>query len=229
MPTASVNSSFVFFDLLDQSVIHYIPPLLLIMPCFMTSAALAAIVSFAAGAPTELIEARSLPAGAFQIKQVSSGQQYINGQLENMKTYDKFASVGAVAPAAVVSAAQKAAKQQGSVTASPEQYDQAYLSPVTLGSSQVMLDFDTGSADLWSFSNEQPAAQRSGQYVPTTFLLTVSSTNVFHFQLYLQHRIRIQTARLHLEHQVRRRIGSKRQRLRRQSRRWRRHCYPSSC
>lgn len=36
--------------------------------------------------------------------------------------------------------------QSGSVSASPEQYDEAYLSPVTVGHMNVNLDFDTGSS-----------------------------------------------------------------------------------
>jgi hypothetical protein len=62
-----------------------------------------------------------------------------------MKAYNKYAKVGATAPASVQAAA--AAVQSGSVTAVPEQYDQAYLCPVTVGGKTLELDFDTGSAD----------------------------------------------------------------------------------
>ena len=41
-----------------------------------------------------------------------------------------------------------AAASQGSVTATPEQYDAEYLCPVTIGGQTLNLDFDTGSADL---------------------------------------------------------------------------------
>ena len=41
-----------------------------------------------------------------------------------------------------------AASGQGSVTATPEQYDAEYLCPVTIGGQTLNLDFDTGSADL---------------------------------------------------------------------------------
>lgn len=65
-----------------------------------------------------------------------------------MKAYNKYAKVGAVAPDHVQAAA--AAVQSGSVTAAPEQYDQAYLSPVSVGGKTLQLDFDTGSADRTS-------------------------------------------------------------------------------
>lgn len=200
----------------------------------MLSAALAALVSVAAGAPTESIEARSLPAGAFQIKQVDNGQQYINGQLEMMKTYNKFADAGAVAPESVRSGAQKAAKQQGSVKATPEQFDQAYVSPVTLGSSLVMLDFDTGSADLWAFSNEQPAAQRKGQYVHCQVKNPLPSKayvnlNALLYQRFLQYGVRQRVARLLLEHRVWRRVGSEWQCVCGQGCGRRSHRYPPGC
>jgi aspergillopepsin I len=64
-----------------------------------------------------------------------------------MKTYNKYAKVGASPPPAVVKAAA-AATQSGSVSANPEAYDQSYLCPVTVGGRTLNLDFDTGSADL---------------------------------------------------------------------------------
>jgi aspergillopepsin I len=44
-----------------------------------------------------------------------------------------------------------AAAAQGSVTATPEQYDSEYLCPVDIGGETLNLDFDTGSADLYVF------------------------------------------------------------------------------
>jgi aspergillopepsin I len=41
-----------------------------------------------------------------------------------------------------------AAAADGSVAATPEQYDAEYLCPVTIGGQTLNLDFDTGSADL---------------------------------------------------------------------------------
>ncbi|KAK5164574.1 uncharacterized protein LTR77_009780 [Saxophila tyrrhenica] len=125
------------------------------MHSFTVSAALVASASLALAAPANLV-GRS----TFEVKQVAHGRVFRNGPSQMMKTFHKYARVGAKAPSEVVMAA--AAAQSGEVAADPQQYDQAYLSPVTIGNSELMLDFDTGSADLWAFSNETPASQSQG-------------------------------------------------------------------
>ncbi len=48
----------------------------------------------------------------------------------------------------------------GAVTATPANGNAEFVAPVTLGGSQQLnLDFDTGSSDLWVFSNKLSAAQ----------------------------------------------------------------------
>ena len=84
----------------------------------------------------------------FEVQQVHAGQVLRRlGPVAMMKTYQKFASTGAQAPAVVIKAAVAAA-QNGSVAANPEFYDASYLCPVTMGDQILNLDFDTGSADL---------------------------------------------------------------------------------
>ena len=112
------------------------------MHSFLTTAALVASASLSLAAPANLV-GRS----AFEVKQVARGHKMRSGPLQMLKTYKKYARVGAVAPSEVVSAA--AACQTGEVAADPQLYDQSYLSPVTIGNSELMLDFDTGSADLY--------------------------------------------------------------------------------
>ncbi|KAK3725546.1 hypothetical protein LTR37_000516 [Vermiconidia calcicola] len=133
------------------------------MHSFLTAAALVASASLSLAAPANIV-GRS----AFEIKQVARGHKMRSGPLQMLKTYKKYARVGAVAPSEVVIAA--AACQTGEVAADPQLYDQSYLSPVTIGNSELMLDFDTGSADLWCFSTESPAAQSAGHglYNPST-------------------------------------------------------------
>lgn len=89
------------------------------------------------------------------------------------RTYAKY---NAVMPVDVANAA--AAAVTGSVAANPEEYDAEYLCPVNVGGTTMMLDFDTGSADLWVFSNLLSASQRSGHayYTPSSSATRTSST-----------------------------------------------------
>ncbi|KAL4771929.1 aspartic protease pep1 [Aspergillus nidulans var. acristatus] len=54
------------------------------------------------------------------------------------------------------------AMAHGSAVTTPEQYDVEYLTPVDVGGTTMNLDFDTGSADLWVFSDELPSSQTTG-------------------------------------------------------------------
>lgn len=130
----------------------------------LSAAALVASATLCLAAPAD-ISKRS----TFVVDQVAAGQVFKSGPLQMMSTYNKYAKVGAVAPATVVDAAA-AAKQSGSVSANPEQYDQSYLCPVSVGGQTLNLDFDTGSADLWVFSTLTPSSQSSGhaKYNPAT-------------------------------------------------------------
>jgi len=81
---------------------------------FFTKAALVASAGLAMAAPAENIMARS----TFQLNQVSTGKVLKSGPLAMMKTYNKYAAHGAVAPSEVKAAA--AAVQSGSAPANPE-------------------------------------------------------------------------------------------------------------
>lgn len=101
----------------------------------------------------------------FSIQQSSTGRKIpVSGAAAYKKALAKY---GAEVPSNVITAVNAA--QSGTVPANPTQYDSQYLSPVSVGGQTLMLDFDTGSADLWCFSTELPSGQSSGQalYDPT--------------------------------------------------------------
>ncbi|OJD11384.1 hypothetical protein AJ78_07834 [Emergomyces pasteurianus Ep9510] len=70
------------------------------------------------------------------------------------------------------------------VTAIPEPYDIEYLSPVNVAGKTMNLALDTGSADLWVFSSQQPLAERASHdyYTPSpgTLPLNGSSWEVYY-------------------------------------------------
>ncbi|KAK3319422.1 aspartic-type endopeptidase-like protein [Apodospora peruviana] len=106
--------------------------------------------------------------GKHTFKQVPNPGYKFNGALSVYKTYLKF---GAPIPDYLHEAVAKARlgkRATGSASATPiDTFDDAYVTPVSIGTpAQVLnLDFDTGSSDLWVFSNELPPAEINGQHV----------------------------------------------------------------
>ncbi|OQO05848.1 Aspartic protease [Cryoendolithus antarcticus] len=128
-----------------------------------TAAALVATAGYVLAAPSALV-----PRKTFQVSQIAKGKVFINGPTQVVKTHQKYAKLGATVPSDAAAAA--AAVQSGSVAANPEQYDESYLCPVSVGGQTLNLDFDTGSADLWVFSTVTPSSESTGhaRYNPST-------------------------------------------------------------
>lgn len=153
-------------------------------------AAASAFASIVAAAPYPLISKRSsnvTGAAKFTVPQGPPKLQgkKIAGPIALARVYGKYARIGANAPAQVNAAASKAAgTNDGTVVASPEQYDQAYLESVTVGGQTLNLDFDTGSSDLWVFSSELPASEQTGHNIynpansPTSAVDTGETWNI---------------------------------------------------
>lgn len=103
-----------------------------------TLGAASALFSLISAVPVDL-EKRG---AAFRLDQTVQKPFILSGPSAMAKTYAKY---GQAVPAVVAAAA---ANNDGTVTASPEEYDAEYLCPVTVGGTTLNLDFDTGSSDL---------------------------------------------------------------------------------
>ncbi|KAF7984265.1 hypothetical protein HWV62_16110 [Athelia sp. TMB] len=116
-------------------------------------ATLASAAMFAAAVATP-VEKRI---GNFSVVQKKNEKFVANGPMAYAKAYIKY---GKTMPA------ELAAAVSGTVKASPEDaYDSEYLCPVSIGGQTLNLDFDTGSADLWVFSNKLPSSEQKGHTV----------------------------------------------------------------
>ena len=100
--------------------------------------AASALTSTTLAKPIPVPQATSTKKG-FTLAQ-SVEKPYQAGPVALAKTYLKF---NLEVPTNVLAAAA-----DGSVGATPEQYDAEYLCPVTIGGQTLNLDFDTGSSDL---------------------------------------------------------------------------------
>ncbi|KAL9127012.1 MAG: hypothetical protein Q9217_004027 [Psora testacea] len=130
-----------------------------------------AFTSVVTAAPFEQKRATSVTGNKkFTLEQTGPKQpgKKLAGPIALAQALGKYNRVGLSASQSVKAAASKAAAtDDGTVAASPEQYDQAYLSAVTIGGQTLNLDFDTGSADLWTFSSELSASEQNGHNIYT--------------------------------------------------------------
>lgn len=106
------------------------------MPSLASLTALVAAFGLVTASPVALEKRKT-----FTLNQVAKNTYVKNGAASIAKTYEKF---GKSVPANILAAAA----QQGTVAANPEDEDVSYLCPVTVGTTTMDLDFDTGSADL---------------------------------------------------------------------------------
>ena len=67
-----------------------------------------------------------------------------------------------VASAASTGAVSAATNGTGIVTATPEQGDVEYLAPINIGGQTMVMDFDSGSSDLWVFNTQLATASQTG-------------------------------------------------------------------
>jgi len=105
----------------------------------------------------------------FSVPQVPHGTYFKNGPEQKIRTLLKY---GKEVPQSLLDAASNRAQQEGVVSADSstgsepanpsDNYDSSYLSPVTVGTTSLNLDFDTGSAFVAGSShpfNPAPSCQ----------------------------------------------------------------------
>jgi len=124
------------------------------MPSFYQVSVAAALISLGVAAPTN--------SKTFSVGQVVKNPGFIKSGPAAMAA--PFLKYGKTMPAEVALAASTA---DGTVVATPTEYDSEYLCPVNIGGETLQLDFDTGSSDLWVFSSEQPKSQTTGHVIYT--------------------------------------------------------------
>jgi len=108
--------------------------------------------------------------GAFSLTQVRNEAFVPHGPLALAKVYKKH---GIPIPNDVRDAVARFRKTRpikratGSATATPQEHDVEYLTPISIGTppQNLTVDVDTGSSDLWVFSTEMPRSQIKGQTV----------------------------------------------------------------
>lgn len=140
------------------------------MPRLLSSLLLLTLILTAAAAPSKP-QPRS-----FKIRRQATGNSRVrNGVADMHKAYQKYgfpisdALTQAVAqskieaPANAVS--QSAAKQDGTTDVTPEEGDSEFLSPVDFGGQKLLMDFDTGSSDIWVFNTQLSAQENQGHTV----------------------------------------------------------------
>ncbi|KAL2076174.1 hypothetical protein VTL71DRAFT_1117 [Oculimacula yallundae] len=98
--------------------------------------------------------------GGWTVNQVANSNFKANPFSDILRTVQKYGGATPVGLAAAVSS--------GTVVATPDGSDLDYLCPVNIDGQTVNLDFDTGSSDLWVFSNEQPVTQTQGHTIYDT-------------------------------------------------------------
>ncbi|KAF1923241.1 Asp-domain-containing protein [Didymella exigua CBS 183.55] len=128
------------------------------MPSFAYLTAALALTSAVAATPVQKRD-------RFSVEQVKHTVHLKNGPAQVAKTLRKYGKVVPqhIQTAAEIRANTAAAAVTGSEPANPsDDTDTSYLSPVTIGTTTVNLDFDTGSADLWVFSSLQSSSQLAG-------------------------------------------------------------------
>lgn len=113
--------------------------------------------------------AKAERSGTLSLKQVRNSNFVRNGPVQHARIYKKY---GVPVPDDLKAAVERIRKSlgkrtTGSAETNPEANDVEYLTPVSIGTPEQILnlDIDTGSSDLWVFSSETPRSDVQGQSI----------------------------------------------------------------
>lgn len=119
---------------------------------------------------------------SFRVDRVRQANYVPNGHAALRKAYVKFGleditflpNADAAAEIDAETAGSSGTESEvGEVSASPTQNDAEFLSPVSVGGQTIVMDFDTGSSDMWVFNTQLSSQSQTGH---TIFDPTKSST-----------------------------------------------------
>jgi Eukaryotic aspartyl protease len=119
---------------------------------------------------------------SFKVDRVRQANYVPNGHAALRKAYVKFGldditflpNANTAAEIDAETAGSSGTESEiGEVSASPTQNDAEFLSPVSVGGQTIVMDFDTGSSDMWVFNTQLSSQSQSGH---TIFDPTKSST-----------------------------------------------------
>ncbi|KID97205.1 Peptidase A1, partial [Metarhizium majus ARSEF 297] len=136
------------------------------MKTALQTSALLAAINTALAAPASVGE-------TFSVKAKYNQDFKPDATVELVRTALRY---GKLASGDVARILERRQDTNGTVVASPPyKFDREYLAEIEVGTppQKLLLDFDTGSSDLWVFSTETPSAQSTGH---TVWNVTASST-----------------------------------------------------